>query len=91
MGLSQIIVISPESISMISEAVSSKKYVLVLDLPGLGRRHQRFLRHFAKNKYIYLIKPSDLCNTIEDIWLRKPAIHTPRDNFVISEAIKKIL
>lgn len=91
LGLSQIIVTSPESISMISEAVNSKKYVIVFNSSGLGMRHQRFLYHFAKNKYIYLNEPYDLSKTIEDIWLHRPQVHTAKDNLLISEAIKKIL
>lgn len=91
LAVSQIIITTPESISMISEAVSSQKYVLVLDLPGLGKRHQRFLRHFTQNKYIYLIKPLDLNSTVEKLWLNKPPIKTLRDNFIIAEALKKIL
>lgn len=91
LGLSQIIVTSPESISMISEAVNSKKYVLVFNSPGLGIRHRRFLYHFAKNKYVYLSEPCVLSKTIEYIWLNRPKIHTLRDNLLISEAIKKIL
>ena len=50
LGLSQIIISSPESISMISEAINSKRYVLVFSSPGLSRRHQIFLEACAKNK-----------------------------------------
>jgi len=91
LGLSQIIITSPESISMVSEATSSKKYVLVFDSPGLKRRHKKFLEHFKKNKYIYLAEARDLSKTVEDIWLNKPPIYSPRDNLLIKEVIKKIL
>ena len=92
LSLSRIIVTSPESISMISEAVSSKKYVLVFKSAGLNNRHRRFLDHFAKNKYIYMVEnPLDLSKKIEDIWLNRPPIHALRDNLLVSEAIKRIL
>ncbi len=92
LGLSQIVISSSESISMISEAVNSRKYVLVFKSAGLNSRHRRFLDHFAKNKYIYLVEgPHDLSAKIEDIWLNRPAIHSLSDNLLISEAIKKIL
>ena len=91
LGLSQIIITSPESTSMISEAVNSKKYVVVFNALGLGRRHQRFLEYFAKNKYIYLTEPGNLGKTIEDIWLNKPRIHTLEDNLLVEEALKRIL
>jgi lauroyl/myristoyl acyltransferase/mitochondrial fission protein ELM1 len=91
LGLSQIIVTSPESISMISEAVNSKKYVLVFSSSGLGIRHHRLLNNFTKNKYIYLIRAFELSKAVGDIWLNRPKIHTLRDNIIVSDAIKRIL
>jgi len=91
LGLSQIIITSPESVSMISEAASSKKYVLVFKSAGVSRKHQRFLGYFFKNKYIYLTERRQLSKSIEDIWLNRPPIHSLRDNLLVSEAIKRIL
>jgi mitochondrial fission protein ELM1 len=91
LALSQIIVTSPESISMVSEAASSQKYALVFHASGLSIKHGRFLRHFVKNKYIYLSAPEKLAKTIDELWRNKPDINIPRDNFMVSEAIKKIL
>jgi mitochondrial fission protein ELM1 len=91
LGLSQIVIISPESISMVSEAVNSKKYVLVFKSPGLSNKHHRFLEHFRRNEYIYLTESQNLGERIEDIWLNRPPIHTLGDNLLVSEAIKKIL
>jgi len=92
LGLSQVVITSSESISMISEAVNSGKYVLVFESPGLNSRRQRFLEHFTKNRYIYLVdSPCDLSRKIEDIWLNRPPVYTTRDNLIVSEAIKKIL
>lgn len=92
LGLSQIVIISPESISMISEAVNSKKHVLVFKSRGLNDRRRGFLEHFAGNKYISLVEnPLDLARGIEDIRLNNPPIHTLPDNLSVGEAIKKIL
>ncbi|MFH1269459.1 MAG: ELM1/GtrOC1 family putative glycosyltransferase [Candidatus Omnitrophota bacterium] len=91
LNMSGIVIISPESISMISEAVNSGKYVLVFDSPKLSRKHRRFLRYFAENKYVYLVEPHDLSGKIEEIWLKRPAMHNLRDNLLVREAIKKIL
>ena len=91
LGLSQIIITSPESISMISEAVNSQKYVLVFKSSGLSKKHKMFLDYFAKNKYIYLIEASDLARSIEEIWMNRPSINTLKDNLLVSEAIKRIL
>jgi KDO2-lipid IV(A) lauroyltransferase len=91
LALSQFIIISPESISMISEAVKSKKYVLVFNALGLNRKHLRFLNYFAQNKYIYIANPADLSKTIENLWSDRPSIPALNDNFLIQEAIKRIL
>jgi len=91
LGLCQVVVSSPESISMISEAINSKKYVLVFESPGLSRKHRRFLKHFAGNRYIYLEEPGNLSKRIEYIWLKKPALRTLTDNSLIREAIKRII
>ncbi|MFH0913650.1 MAG: ELM1/GtrOC1 family putative glycosyltransferase [Candidatus Omnitrophota bacterium] len=91
LALSKIVITSPESISMVSEAVNSKKYVLVFNAPGLGSRHKAFLKHFAQNKYINLVDVANLGNKIEETWVNKPLVHAPQDNILVSEAIKNIL
>jgi mitochondrial fission protein ELM1 len=88
---SEIIITSPESISMISEAVNSKKYVLVFNSPHLSKKYRRFLNYFAKNKYIYLVDSYNLAKKIEEIWLNRPKIYTLKDNLLVAEAVKKIL
>jgi mitochondrial fission protein ELM1 len=76
---------------MISEAASSNKYVLVFKSPGLKIKHQRFLEHLAKNNYIYLTEPADLSKKIEEIWKKKPLVHSLKDNLLVQEAVKRIL
>jgi len=91
LALSRVIITSPESISMICEAVNSKKHVLVFKSPGLSRKHERFLAHFAENKYIYLAEANNLSKTINDAWLTKPQVHTLKDNDLVKEAIGRLL
>ncbi len=54
MGLSKVLILSPESISMISEAVNSKKHVFVFNAPYLSSKHSRFLKYLAGNGKIFL-------------------------------------
>ncbi len=91
LALSDIIIISPESISMISEAVNSKKYVFVFDAPGLSKKHRRFLDYFSKKEYIYLTAPDALADKIVEVWAKKPQAHALKDNLLVTEAVKKIL
>lgn len=91
LALAQVIITSPESISMISEAANSKKYVLVFDAPGIRRRHREFLNLFARNKYIYMTQGRDLAKTIIDTWMNKPPISALKDALTVKEAIANIL
>lgn len=91
LGLSQIIITSPESISMISESVNSRKYVLVFTASEISRKHKRFLDLFAKNEYIYKVAPQGLSDKIEDIWRDKPEIKMLKDNLLVSEKVKLLI
>lgn len=91
LGLSQVIIASPESISMISEAVKSKKYVIVFKTPGLGRKHLDFLRHLDEGKYIYFVEPAELSETISRLIHNRPALKDLPDDELVSVALKKII
>jgi len=89
--LSSIVVVSPESISMISEASSGRKYVFVFNLTGLEGKHRVFIDKFANKKYIYLSEPYELCKKALDLWSRKPAVETPNNLSTIKEALRRLL
>ncbi len=91
LGLSDLIISSPESISMISEAVTAEKYVLVFQAKGLSRKHQRFLKNYQGKGYLYLNQIKDLSDSINRIWLSKPQVNSPQDNLKVIEALNKIL
>jgi len=91
LGLAEIVVLSPESVSMISEAASSGKYVLVFGYDGVRGRHRGFLDNLRGNNYIYLSESGDLSSTLEKVWSVRPEIKILKDNQVINEALKKVL
>ncbi len=91
LGLSGIVICSPESISMISEAVSAEKYVIVYNAGGLSRKHRNFLKSYQEKGYIYLKEIRDLAGTIRELWLNKPKINAPEDNLKVIAALNKIL
>jgi len=92
LGLSRIIVISPESVMMISEAVNSKKDVVVFECPGLDEKHSRFLDNFKGKEYIHSAQPSGLGQAIRDISSNKARPRAPlRDESLVEEALIKIL
>jgi Kdo2-lipid IVA lauroyltransferase/acyltransferase len=91
LGMSRIVVVSSESISMISEAVSSLKHVVVFISGKLSGRHNMFLNNFSGKGYIHLVEPRDVGLTVERL-LRDPSGIKPlQDNAVVLESIRRIL
>ena len=92
LGLSKIVIVSPESISMISEAASSGKYVIIFDpQTNIGRRHHRFIQHCAQEKYVYLTDRPSLSRILEEILTLRPEIVKLQDRLRIKEALSKLL
>lgn len=91
LGLSSIIITSPESISMISEAASAGKYVVVFQAQGLSRKHRRFLSNYHDKGYIYLSETGFLADSIKEIWKNRPQVCLPQDNLKVAEALNRIL
>ena len=91
LGLSKVIVSSPESISMISEAVCAEKYVVVFNSPNLSRKHRRFLKHYKDKGYIYLEEVRGLSRRINQLLQDNPQINYPGDNLKVIEGLNKIL
>ena len=86
LGLAKIVIVSAESISMISEAASSGKYVIVFDA-RVNRKHRRFLDNLAEGKYIYLVKPENILEALNKIIQEKPAIKILNDREAIKEKL----
>jgi KDO2-lipid IV(A) lauroyltransferase len=90
LGLSKIVVVSPESISMISEAASSADYIIVFN-SQINKRHNDFLDYASRNKYIYLCEPQETLSLLEKLYKDRPAIKTLHDKTIVKEAVKAIL
>ncbi len=91
LGLSSIIVSSPESISMISEAASSGKYTVVFDGIGLRLKHRAFLDEFAAQRYIRLADPDDVGKVVRQLLYERPPAQVLNNRKTIAEALEKIL
>ena len=88
---SDIVVISPESISMVSEAASADKYVVVFEAPGLSAKHLSLLSGFQKSGLIRLAAPQDLVGVITDIWRNRPVRRSLDNTAAVIEGLRKIL
>ena len=91
LGLSRLVIVSPDSVSMISEAVTSGRQVLVFKPKSISDRHLRFLDNFSENKYIKLCEVESIGRTIEDIWDKGIQVNPLEDRTTIEGALKKIL
>ncbi|MFH0732339.1 MAG: ELM1/GtrOC1 family putative glycosyltransferase, partial [Candidatus Omnitrophota bacterium] len=71
LGLSKAVVVSPESISMASEAASSGGYVVVFK-SAVSRRHGEFLNYLAGKKYIYFVEPPEVSDCVSKLLAERP-------------------
>lgn len=91
LAASDIAVVSPESISMVSEAASSKAYTLVFAGGRQGRRHEAFLEGFSRRGFIALEQPEALSSRIENIWYNRPHLMRPDNRSRIQQLLGRIL
>ncbi|MBI5415777.1 MAG: mitochondrial fission ELM1 family protein [Candidatus Omnitrophica bacterium] len=97
MGLSDILVVSGDSISMVSEAASSGKKTVVF-LPELRRKDQRnsnkhlaFIEQLGAEGYLFASSIKDIGRAVYDIAKGKIQTKPLNDNTAILEALRKII
>jgi mitochondrial fission protein ELM1 len=88
---SDIVVISPESISMVSEAASGHAHVVVFDAGGVSSKHRALLDDFQRDGLIRLVKAGELSGAIKDICYNKPGRRRLDDTGAVIEGLRKIL
>ncbi len=91
LGICQVVVVSGDSISMISEAVSSGKQIIVFKLPGSNAlKHNRFLMSLQERGFIYFAD-FNMAELIKQIWFKGGQKKPLEDNRLIQEATERIL
>jgi KDO2-lipid IV(A) lauroyltransferase len=94
LGLSDIVVVSGESISMISEALQSSKHVIVFELEkrtARPSRHEAFLQSLTEGGYIRLINARQLDSVLREVWAAKLPVKKLDDSTRIYEGVKKLI
>lgn len=95
LGIADFILVSAESISMVSEAVSSGKYVGVFRLKPKGlnfrTRHELFLKNLEARGYIYSMKKDAIADRIKSILGGRPALKRLNDRLLVEEALRRLL
>ncbi len=94
LGLSDIVVVSGESVSMVSEAVSAQRPVLVFNpekkLKGLTKQ-EKFLEGLEKEKILKIVQPENLFSKIGKVWKNKPKRAKIQDRELIYQAISRLI
>ena len=92
LAMSKMIIVSAESISMVSEAASCAKRVVVFgDYGGLGKRHRAFLEYFAKQRYVSLSDGADIGGSLEKIVSSGAGAAALNDTQTVKDALRKRL
>jgi KDO2-lipid IV(A) lauroyltransferase len=95
LGIADFILVSAESVSMVSEAVSSGKYVGVFRLKPKGlnfrTRHGLFLKNLETQGYIYSMKKDAIADRIKSLLQGRPIAKRLNDRFPVEEAMRKLL
>ena len=94
LALSKIVVVSGESISMVSEAISSARHVVVF-MPDKKKsgptKHEEALRQLEKDGYLTISAPEALGESLGKAWSTKEPIKKLNDRDKIFEAVRKIV
>jgi Kdo2-lipid IVA lauroyltransferase/acyltransferase len=89
--LSDLVVISKESTSMISEAASSGRYVIVFRRTEKDTKYDRMVSGLEKGGYIYTARPEEIYGKAKEILETKPEIKRLNDREKIIERLKLIV
>jgi KDO2-lipid IV(A) lauroyltransferase len=88
---SEIVIVSPESVSMISEAVSSGRYTVVFDSGVIAGKYERVIKNLEIQGYIKITKPEGIYDVIKEILTQRPAVKRLEDNEKIKERLNSLL
>lgn len=94
LSLSSTVIVTGESISMVSEAVSSNKKVIALELARRKEvltKHDRALGFLKREGYIVLSGASDLHETMKAVSCFEKPEKELRDRDIILEAVRRLI
>ncbi|MDO8525814.1 MAG: ELM1/GtrOC1 family putative glycosyltransferase, partial [Candidatus Omnitrophota bacterium] len=94
LALSRIAVVSEESISMVSEAVTAGKRVVVFRLSKKSdavTKHERALKSLADEGYITITESSNLAGALEKAWNDTAPLKPVKDMERIYEALRRLI
>ena len=94
MALSKVVVVSEESVSMISEAVSAGKRVVVFTLTkktAKRTKHERMLERLQRDGFIRLCDPRNLTQALAAAWSDTTPPKQLPDRDTIYTAVRRLI
>lgn len=94
LALSKVVVVSGDSVSMVSEAISAGRRVIVFELEKKRSgttKHERALKILEKNGYVTVCKAQDLANCLEKAWGDTRPVRKLDDSAKILSAIRRLI
>ena len=94
LGSAKIVVVSGESVSMVSEAISSGRKTVVFELAKrkIGEtKHERVLDNLKGCGYIRTSKAEDIGSILDEAWQDRRHVGVPADREKIFDAVRRLI
>ncbi|MFC1754566.1 ELM1/GtrOC1 family putative glycosyltransferase, partial [Thermoproteota archaeon] len=95
LSCSDMLIVSADSISMVSECLGSGKHTLVFKLnrkiSNYESKHERFIDSLERENYISVVSQDNIENKVKEIWREKPPVKKLNKNEVLLSKLKEIL
>ena len=96
LALSDVVVVSGESVSMVSEALSSGKKTVVFPVEGMDRKpldnkYSRFTSALSEEGYLVTAKSTRVAEAVDSLFKDKIKPRPLDDNDRLSTALRKIV
>ncbi|NQV04249.1 MAG: mitochondrial fission ELM1 family protein [Candidatus Omnitrophica bacterium] len=89
---SEVVIVSPESISMISEAASSGRYVVVFKRSSMSKgKYEKSIANLQSHGYIKSAAPDEIYNTLRCFLTEKPHIKKIEDREKIIKRLEVVI
>ena len=91
LNMSEIVVVSPESVSMISEAVSSSRHTVIFKSENLAAKYEKVIENLESQGYIKTTEPNRVYDVVKEILKEKPAVKKLEDKEKIIKRLQGII
>jgi len=91
LGLSRIVISTADSISMLSEAVNSGRFVLAVKVGRLRRKKRRFICALGKQENVCVVSPYELEKKILEVCTSKGEFKILTDSMRIKQRVESLL